>query len=188
MEGKLTLHDVVAVGDETERDHQGEDGELPDWDGSLGRCGVAGRPAGVDDGPGTDGVADVVGAVGERGGASGENLDERVGVLDFVGVLLGVSIDAGHAGALGSAGGATLGGVDVVVQTVEGAADDVGGNSFRDDLDVVQLVDLAGTEGVVAEGAQSPGQRTGALHELLVQALLAQFVELLVGEDLAVDF
>ena len=155
MEGKLTLHDVVAVGDETERDHQGEDGELPDWDGSLGRCGVAGRPAGVDDGPGTDGVADVVGAVGERGGASCKNLDERVGVLDFVGVLLGVSIDTGHAGALGSAGGTTLGGVDIVVKTVKGAADDVGGDSLGYDLHVVELVNLAGAHLVVAEGAQS---------------------------------
>jgi hypothetical protein len=135
--GKLTLHDVIPVSNETERDHQRENGELPDGHGGFGSGGVAGRPAGVDDGPGTDGVADVVSAVGERGGASGEDLDERVGVFDFVGVLLGVGVDAGHAGALGSAGGAALGGMDVVVQAVQGAADDVGGDSFCYNFHVV---------------------------------------------------
>jgi hypothetical protein len=137
MEETLTLHDVVAVGDETERDHQRENGELPDGHGSLGRSSVTGRPARVDDGPGTDGVTNVVSTVGERGGASGENLDERVGVLDFVRVLLGVGVDAGHAGTLGSAGGTTLGGVDIVVETVEGAADNVGWNALGDYAHVV---------------------------------------------------
>jgi hypothetical protein len=126
--------------------------------------------------------------VSERGSASGENLDERVRVLNFVGVLLGVGIDTSHAGTLGSAGGTTLGGVDIVVETVEGTADDVGGDALGYKLQVVQFVDLTGTHGVVTEDAQSPGKRTGSLHKLFVQTLLAQLVELLVGEDLAGDF
>lgn len=182
-----TLHDIVAVGDKAERDGQGEDGELPDGHGGLGRGGVAGAPGGVDDGPGADGVADVVSAMGERGSASGQDLHEGVGVLDLVRVLLGVRVDALHAGALGSARGASLGGVDVVVQSVEGSADDVGGDTLEDDLHVVEFVDLAGAEGVVAEGAQGPGERALALHELLVQALLGELVELLVRQGLAGD-
>jgi hypothetical protein len=84
-------------------------------------------------------------------------------VLDFVGVLFGVSIDARHASTLRSAGSTTLCGVDIVMKTVQGTADNVCRNALCDDLDVVELVDLTGTERVVAEGAQSPGQRTFAL-------------------------
>lgn len=93
-------------------------------------------------------------------------------MLDLVGVLLSVGVDPLHASAFGSASSARLGGVDIVVQTVESTTNDVCGNAFRDDLHVVEFVDLAGAEGSVAESTQSPSKRTLALHELLVQALL----------------
>lgn len=97
MSGRwLTLHDVVTVGDKTNGDATRQDSELPNRNRSLGCSGIAGVPGRVDDSPGTDRVANIVGTVGERGGTSGDDLDEGVGVLDFVGVLLGVGIDTLH--------------------------------------------------------------------------------------------
>lgn len=75
---RLTLHDFVAVGDQTEGNDKSENRKLPDGDGSLSSGSVASRPGGVDDGPGTDGVADVVSTVGEGSSAGSKNLDERV--------------------------------------------------------------------------------------------------------------
>lgn len=84
------LHDVVAVGDEAETDGQGNDGDLPERDVSLGRDGLAGLPCAVHAGPDADGVADVIGAVGEGRGAGGDDLDEGVEIFDFVAVFGGL--------------------------------------------------------------------------------------------------
>jgi hypothetical protein len=166
LEERLTLHDVVTVGNETDRDGQGEDGELPDGDRGLGRSGSTSGPGRVDDSPWSDGVSDIIGTVGEGCGTGGENLDEGVGVLDIVGVLGGVVVDALHAVTLRGAFDTRLGGVDVVVETVEGTDDNHGRNTLGDDDHVVQLVGSAGAGWVVTEGAHSPAQRTALLEKL----------------------
>lgn len=108
-------------------------------------------------------------------------------MLDLVRVLLSVRIDALHASTFGCTGGTRLSSVDVVVETVEGAADNVGRDALGDDLHVVELVDLSGTKRVVAKGAQSPCKRSLALHKLLVKSLLGELVQFLVGKLLATD-
>lgn len=59
------LHDVVSVSDQTKRQGGGEDSKLPDGHGGLGLGGVTGVPGRVDDGPGTNSITDIVGAVSE---------------------------------------------------------------------------------------------------------------------------
>ena len=86
------LHDVVAVGDEAEADGQRDDGDLPERHVGFRRDGLARRPCAVHAGPDADGVADVVGAVCEGGGAGGDDLHEGVEVFDFVAVLGGLDI------------------------------------------------------------------------------------------------
>ena len=72
----LTLHDVVAVKNESEGDSERQNCELPKSDRSLGLSGVTRRPGAVDDSPWTDRVSDIVGTVGERSSAGSENLNE----------------------------------------------------------------------------------------------------------------
>ena len=175
------LHDVEAVGDETNRDTSGENGDLPDRDGKLGLGGVTGRPGRVDDGPRTDRVSNVVGSVGERGSASGDDLDERVGVLDLVGVLLGVRVDSLHSVTLGGSGNTSLGRVDVVVDTVESADDDHGGESLEEGLDVVPLVDRTISHGVGVEVSHGPSERSLHASHLGVESLLSSGHSLGVG-------
>lgn len=143
--GKRTLHDVVTVGDETEADGQGHDGDLPELDGGLGLVGLAGRPGLVHGTPDTDRVTDIVGAVSEGGSAGGDDLDEGVQVLDLVGVLGGVAVDAVHAGALRGSHDTDLGLVDIVVDTVEGDDDGDGGEADQEGLEVVEFIDRTGT-------------------------------------------
>ena len=175
------LHNVVAVSDETERECSREDGELPDGYGCLGLRGFACVPRAVDDGPGTDGVSDVVGAVGEGGGAGGEDLDEGVGVLDFVGVFLCVAVDTLHAAAFGCAVDTSLRGVDVVVYSVEGADDEHGGDTLQGDEHVLLLVDLARLDLVLMEVAHGPAEGSLLGAELGVEALLALGDEFLIA-------
>jgi len=59
------LHDVVTIGDETERNGGRENSELPDWDRLLGGSCVTSLPCRVDDGPWTDRVTDIIGTVSE---------------------------------------------------------------------------------------------------------------------------
>lgn len=178
---KLTLHDVVAIGDQTNTDSQGQNGKLPNLYLSLGRGRAASLPCGVDDGPGTDRVSNVVGAVCKGGGAGGQDLDEGVGVLDLVAVLGGVGVDPGHALTLGRARDAGLRRVDVVVETVQGADHHHGGQALDQADDVVALVDLARAHGVVAKGPHGPAQRAPALAQLGVELALAVLLELLVS-------
>lgn len=188
MGGWLTLHDVVAVGDETDGDGGGEDTQLPERHGSLGSSSVTGVPGAVDDSPGADGVTDIVGAVGEGGGAGGDDLDEGVGVLDLVGVLLGGGIDALHALAIRCTLDTGLSSVDVVVETVEEGDDDHGGEALGEGLDVVPLVDLAGAHGVRVKSAHGPAHGAALGAEVGVMAFLSLgdelFLGLLAGFDL----
>lgn len=122
--------------------------------------------------------------MGERGSAGSDDLDERVGVLDLVGVLLGGAVNTLHALTLGSTSNTSLGSVDVVVETVESTDSDHGGNALEHNLHVVELVNLAGAHRVVAEEAHGPAERTTLLEELCVQLGLAFSLELLIGRSL----
>lgn len=73
-----TFHDVVSVGDEPDTDGQRHDGDLPQGNGVFSGAGGARGPGGVHGGPDTDSVTNVVGTVGERRGASGDDLDVGV--------------------------------------------------------------------------------------------------------------
>jgi hypothetical protein len=121
----LTLHDVVTVGDKTDGNAQSQNSELPDGDCGLGSNGVTSRPGRVDSSPGADRVTDIIGTVSEGGSAGSQDLDERVGVLDLVGVLLGGIVNTLHALTLGGTGNTALSSVDIVVSTV-GETDDDG--------------------------------------------------------------
>jgi hypothetical protein len=176
------LHDIVSVGDQTERQGSGENSQLPDGDRGLGLGGVTGGPGRVDDSPGTDSVTDIVGTVSEGSSAGSENLDERVGVLDLVGVLLSMAVDALHADTLGSSVDTSLGGVDVVVDTVKAADDDHGGNALEGDHHVLLLVDLTRLDLVLVEVAHGPAEGTLLGAELGVEAFLTLGDELLVAE------
>ena len=176
------LHDVEAVGDEAGDEREDQNGELPERDLGLRLCGIAGAPGAVDDGPGADGVADVVGAVREGSSAGRDDLDEGVGELDLVGVLLRAGVGALHAGALGRAGDTSLRSVDVVVHTVEGTDDDHGGETLEEeDAHVLELIDLASAHGVVVKRAHGPSEGTAALAKFGVEALLTLAHQLLVG-------
>lgn len=100
---RLTLHDVVTVGDETDTNGQSNHSDLPERHRLARLGGGTSAPGSVHTGPDTDSVADIVGTVGERGGTGSDNLDEGVQVFGLVGVLLGVVVDAGHTLAFGSA-------------------------------------------------------------------------------------
>lgn len=176
------LHDVVAVGDETERQGGGQNSELPDGDRSLGLGGVTGAPGRVDDSPGSDSVTNIVGTVSKRGSAGSENLDKGVGVLDLVGVLGGMAVDTLHTSALGSSVDTSLGSVDVVVYTVEAADDEHCGNTLKSDDHVLLLVDLAGLNLVLVEVAHGPSEGTLLRAELGVEAFLTLSDEFLVAE------
>lgn len=185
----LTFHDVVAVGDKAERDCRRKDGKLPDGNRSFRFSCVAGVPRGVYDSPGADGVADAalrsvsvdliewvnlfIGSMCERRRASSEDLNERICVLHFVGVLLRSSIDALHPLAIRSASNTHLGGMDIVVKAVQKPNGDHGRDSLAQNLDIVLLVDLAGAHGVLVQSAHCPSDGTAFLAELSVQTLLA---------------
>ena len=80
--------EVVSISGKTNDDHGTTKGQHPDGSvGVLTRRGSSG-PNVVDGGEWTDGVGDVVGAVGERLGAGSHDLKERVHVFGFVRVLL----------------------------------------------------------------------------------------------------
>jgi hypothetical protein len=120
--------------------------------------------------------------VSERSSAGSENLDERVGVLDLVGVLLSMAVDTLHADTLGSSVDTSLGGVNVVVDTVKAADDDHGGNALECDDHVLFLVDLTRLDLVLVEVAHGPAEGTLLGAELGMEAFLALGDKLLVAE------
>ncbi|KAK6833440.1 hypothetical protein PG987_008134 [Apiospora arundinis] len=178
---ELTLHDVVTIGAETDRDPESEHSKLPDGDAGSLVGSLAGGPGVVDDSPGADRVTDIVGTVSERGSAGSEDLDEGVGVLDLVGVLLGGVVDTLHTDAIGSAGNTGLGGVDVVVETVEESGGNLGREALAGSHEVLLLVDLAGSHGVVAESAHRPANGATVGQKLSAELSIAFGLDLLVG-------
>lgn len=176
------FHDVVPVRDQADGDGRAEHRELPHGNRRVFLRGLAVHPGVVDDGPRADGIADVVGAVRKTRGARCEDLHERVHMLDFVGVLGCVGVYALHARALGGAVDARLRGVDVVVEAVEKAGDDHGGEADEEGGDVLALVDLASAHGVVVQRAHGPADGAALLAELCVEVCFAFGDEFLVGE------
>ena len=179
---KHTLHDVVTVCAETDGNAKSQDGELPHRHGRLGGSGCASGPGGVNGSPGTDRVTNVVGTVSERSSASSDDLNERVGVLDLVGVLLRSGVDALHALTLGSTVDTTLGRVNIVVETVQETDSDNGRKALEHALHVAELVNLTGAHRVVAQETHGPAQRAAALEELGVVAGFGLGHELAVRE------
>lgn len=163
---QLTLHDVVAVSDETETDSQGNDGDLPQGHISLSADSLTSRPSRVHGSPDTDSVADIVGTVSEGSGTGGDDLHEGVEIFYFVGVLFRVRVDAIHAATLRSSEDTDLSAVDVVRHAVEGSDNDLSGEANDDSLQVVTLVDGTGTKLVVVQSAHSPAQWGLLLSEL----------------------
>lgn len=184
-----TLHDVVTISDEADADGEGNDSDLPErhfllllrWPG-LGPCDVHASPD-------TDSITDIVGTVGERGGAGSDDLDERVQVLDLVGVLGGVGVDAFHTATLGSAHDSDLSLVNIVVKTVQKGDDRVGREAPDDGLDIVLLIDGTGTKRVLVESTHGPAERTTGLAERGVVTLSSISEHLLITDvrDLILD-
>jgi hypothetical protein len=175
------LHDVVAVCDETKRKRGGENSKLPDGDRSRARRSHASVPGAVDNSPRTDSVSDIVGTVSERGSASSENLDERVGVFDLVGILGGVAVDTSHTLTLGGAFNTSLCSVDVVVCAVEDTDNEHGGNTLEGDDHVLLLVDFTILDLVLVEVAHSPAEVSLLSSESGVESVLGLVDTLLVG-------
>jgi hypothetical protein len=175
-EERRTLHDVVSVGDESETDGQRHDGNLPKWDLLLRSDSLAGVPGTVHTSPDTDGVTDIVGTVSERSSASSDDLDEGVEILDLVGVLGSMSINAVHTTALRSTENANLSLVDIVVHTVETGDDNIGGEAVAEGSKIVALIDGTGAHGVPVDEAHSPAKGALLLSQLGVM-LLASLLE-----------
>jgi hypothetical protein len=166
MNRKLTSHNVVAVSDETEADGQGDDSDLPQRHVSLSTDGLTSRPSGVHGSPDTDSVADIVGTVSEGCGTGCDNLDERVKILNFVGVLGSMLVDACHAATLRSSENTDLSAVDVVRHTVQSTDDDLSRKANDSSFEVVTLVDGASAKLVLVQSTHSPAQRTLLLSQL----------------------
>jgi len=172
--------DMWLLTTKSEGDSEREDSELPE----RNRCGLRGSRTGVpctiDDSPRTDRVTDVVGAVGERSGTGGDDLDERVGVLNLVGVLLSMGVDALHTLTIGSTLNTVLSGVDVVVDTIESTNSDLGRQTDEGTLDVVNFVELTSAHGIVVEETHCPTERTFLGAEPSVELVFGHLLELLV--------
>jgi hypothetical protein len=120
--------------------------------------------------------------VSERSSAGSKNLDERVGVLDLVGVLLSMAVDTLHADTLGGSVNTSLGGVNVVVDTIKAADDDHGRDTLEGDDHVLLLVDLTRLDLVLVEVAHGPAEGTLLGAEFGVEAFLTLGDKLLVAE------
>lgn len=117
-------HDVVAVSGQADDDHTSTKGEHPSWRRRIRGGGPTSVPNLVDGGKRSDGVGDIVGTVGERGGTGGHDLKEGVQVLGLVGVLVRSLVHSLQP--LSHLIGATgLHGVDVDTRTVGKGADDL---------------------------------------------------------------
>ena len=72
--------DSVTIGPQTKDNTGTTKGENPSGDRNLG-ADLTSLPDKVDGSVGTDGIRDVVGTVGKRGGSGSEDLEEGVSVL-----------------------------------------------------------------------------------------------------------
>lgn len=132
---------------------------------------LAGRPGLVDDIPGSDGIANIVGTVGKRSRTRGDDLDERVGMFNLVRVLLGVVVDTSHAATFGRASNSRLGSVNVVIGSIEGTDDNLRRDALENKTDIVEFVDASGTQGIVVQIAHGPSEGTGLGAQFCVQTL-----------------
>ena len=102
-------------------------------------------------------------------------------MLYFVGVFRCMRIHALHTLALWGASDTSLGGMDVVVKTVEESYHNLGRKALAEqDLEVVKFVKRPSTHWIVVKTAHSPSEGTGVLHELRVQLGIALSDKLLV--------
>jgi hypothetical protein len=185
----LTLHDVVAICHESKDERQNHDSDLPERHVLGSRRKATSAPSSVHTSPDANRVADIVGTVSEGRGAGGDNLHERVQVLDLVGVLGRVGVGALHPLALRRTLNTNLRCVDIVVSTVQKSDDD----DSRDALDkvdqVANLVNGAGTHRVGMQVAHRPAQRVllGAELGVVLLESLAHEDGVVFLVDLALD-
>ena len=109
-------------------------------------------------------------------------------MLDLVGVFLGVGVNPGHALAVRSSRDTGLSGVDIVVKTVQCGHHNHGWKALTESLDVVPLVDLTCTHGVLVESAHGPSNGAAGFSELGMEFPLALLVEFLIGENRSLVF
>ena len=155
---RLTSHDVVTVGDETETDGQGDDSDLPKRDICLGADSLTGRPSRVHGSPDTNGVTDIIGTVCEGCGTGSDDLNEGVEVFDLVGVLGCIRVHTFHTTTFGSSKHTDLRTVDVIRHAVQSADDNLGREADEGSLHVVKFVDRSCSELVVVQSAHGPAQ------------------------------
>ena len=103
-------------------------------------------------------------------------------MFHFIGVLGSVRVDTFHATAFGGTVDTGLGGVDVIVDTVEEGDGDHGGDTLEEDLHVLEFVDLTGTHGVIVQGSHGPAERALLQAEFGMEPLLSFSHALLVGQ------
>ena len=108
---------VVTVCGETDDNHGTTKGQHPDRSRGAGAGRKSSLPDVVDGSERTNGIGDIVGTVGERLGATGHDLKERVEVLSIIRVLLGVRVHLKSS--IGILAFTSLSCVDVDVGTVE---------------------------------------------------------------------
>ena len=94
-------------------------------------------------------------------------------MLDFVRVLLGSGIDTLHALSFRRTRDSRLGGVDIVVDTIESTADDLSRETNESELDVVDLVHATFAKRVIAEATHCPSEWSLLLAHLGVHSCLA---------------
>lgn len=162
-------HDVVTVGGETDDDHSTTESKNPGGGGRvLGGDGAVG-PDVVDGSEGTDGVGNIVGAVGERVGACSENLEERVEVLSLVAVLGGLLVHVAETGGVRAFG---LHGVDVLGDTVGENAEELVADNDPEVLGKDPwALDLVLVALEVGEGSGGAGARRLGVGVLKVELL-----------------
>lgn len=129
-------HDLVTVSGETDNDHGTTESENPGFGRSVLGEGTD-LPNVVDDSERTNGVGGIVGAVGERVGASGEDLKEREKVLGFVTVLGSLLVHGVDTGSFLGTTGTGLEVVDIDSRTVEETSEDL---VSEEDPDVLGFV------------------------------------------------
>lgn len=183
---KLTLHDVVSVGDETDTDSQSSHSNLPKGNLSFGGGGSGSGPGGIHGSPDTHSVTDIVGTVGERSSACSDDLNERVQVFDFIGVLGGMCVDTVHTATFWGTHDTDLRLVDIVVKTIKTSNNRICGETSEKSNHVVFLVDGTSSGGVVVQSAHSPADRTTRLAEISMVTLEGSS-ELSLVDGLGVD-
>lgn len=176
------LHDIVAIRDKAQRKSCREHSKLPERNGCFGPRSFTSVPSTVDDGPGSNSITNIISTVCKGCGASSDNLNERVCVLNFVRVFLGMAVDTLHAFSFGGTMNSSLGSVNVVVDTIKSTDHDHSGNSFDGNDHVLSLVYFATFNLVVVKVAHSPSKKATFSPDFGVEAVLALLDKLFVGK------